>query len=185
MLFTCFYVFNLENPPSLTYHILEINSIMYKIMNPAYKRTRNSSNHSSCGLAGSLIHINYSFYVFNLENPQSLTYHILEIQSVTYKIMNPAYRRTRNSSNHSSCGLAGSLFHINYSLWWTRHRSCERQHRSDIFHASSKDKVYTQPFLLAIMDGYDLQQHYLILDNTTIPVGSDSIQSFDKLFKVK
>ena len=50
-------------------------------------------------------------------------------------------------------------------------------------YAANKSAFYSQPFLLAITDGAVVREHFLIVDNTSIPVGSDSIESFDTLFK--
>ena len=50
-------------------------------------------------------------------------------------------------------------------------------------YAAKKNAIFTQPFLLALTDGDTVQEHFLIVDSTSVPVGSDSIESFDKLFK--
>ena len=49
--------------------------------------------------------------------------------------------------------------------------------------SKTKAAIYTQPFLLVLMHGDDAKEHFLIVDSTSIPVGSDSLDAFDKLFK--
>ena len=49
--------------------------------------------------------------------------------------------------------------------------------------SKTKAPCYTQPFLLVLMHGSHAKEHFLIVDNTSIPVGSDSLDAFDKLYK--
>ncbi len=50
-------------------------------------------------------------------------------------------------------------------------------------YAKNKESIYSQPFLLVLVDGNQAKEHFLILDNTSIPVGNDSLAAFDKLYK--
>ncbi|XP_072035312.1 uncharacterized protein [Amphiura filiformis] len=51
--------------------------------------------------------------------------------------------------------------------------------------AKTKDVIYAQPFILALGDeNGNPTEYFIIVDNTSIPGGTNAVEAFDRLYKV-